>query len=281
MLNVAPCPSGFSLYFFMQSSWCFCGVFSAVFSCCTDCHRTSASSWENPSRSSGLPVSLLLSCLAVVDLWNGHDHFVLPCWTSASVLRCFGTGWQSLQPCFIPPRTSPCLCRSPLVCLACCWLCFCPACCWLCSCACCWLCSSRFFSSFLPSRRWALLCERIVALLRSSRHKLVGCGSFCTSLSPLALWLWLCLWSSPETLCGKLHFPGCLPCTSNTTIQHCALRGRWLAVGARAPRSCSLQQRVLLTVRIGLGGSLPLRSVGGFQHHSCTTVWFSGLCPPS
>ena len=43
-------------------------------------------------------------------------------------------------------------------------------------------------------------------------------------------------------------------------------------VGARAPRSCGLQQRVLLTVRTSLGGSLPLRSVGGFQHHSNTAV---------
>ena len=39
------------------------------------------------------------------------------------------------------PRTSPCLDRSPLVCLACCWLCSCLA--------SCWRCSSRFFSSFL------------------------------------------------------------------------------------------------------------------------------------
>ena len=51
-----------------------------------------------------------------------------------------------------------------------------------------------------------------------------------------------------------------------------AFRDRWLAVGARAPRSCRLQQRVLLTVRTGLRGSLPLRSIGGFQHHSYTTV---------
>ena len=71
----------------------------------------------------------------------------------------------------------------------------------------------------------------------------------------------------PASLCGSLHLPGCLACTSNTTTQHCALRDRWLAVGARAPRSCSLQQRVLLTVRTGLRGSLPLRSVGGFKHH--------------
>ena len=34
-------------------------------------------------------------------------------------------------------------------------------------------------------------------------------------------------------------------------------------------------------MRTGLRGSLPLRSVVGFQHHSNTAVWFSGLCPPS
>ena len=58
------------------------------------------------------------------------------------------------------------------------------------------------------------------------------------------------------------------------------LRDLWFAVGARAPRSCSSQQRVLLTVGTGLRGSLPLRSVGGFHHRSNTTVCFSGLCPP-
>ena len=85
-------------------------------------------------------------------------------------------------------------------------------------------------------------------------HLLLGCGSFCTSLSPLALWLWSSLSSSPETLCGTLQFPGCLACTSNTTAQHCDLCDRWLAVRARAPWSCSSQQRVLLTLRAGLRG---------------------------
>ena len=100
---------------------------------------------------------------------------------------------------------------------------------------------------------------------------LLGCGSVCVSLTPQASWQWLCLGSSPETLCGSLQLPGCLACTSDTTTQHCALLDRWLAVSARAPRSCSLQQRVLLTVRTGLRGSLPLLSVGGVQHHSNTT----------
>ena len=92
---------------------------------------------------------------------------------------------------------------------------------------------------------------------------------FCIGFSPLAPWLWFLLYFSFTTgslavafvsdplqkhFCGTLQFPGRLACTSNTTTQHCALRDRWLAVGARAPWSCSLQQRVLLTVRTGLRG---------------------------
>ena len=135
-------------------------------------------------------------------------------------------------------------------------------------------------SASASSLRCSSRCPRSrVALLRSSRDRLFGCGSVSDSHHwPFG---YFCLGSSSETVCGGLQFPRCLACTSNTTTQHCALRARWLAVGARAPRSCSLQQRVLLTVRTGLRGSLPLRSVGGFQFHSDTTVWFSALCPPS
>ena len=37
-----------------------------------------------------------------VDRWDGRDHFamlqlILLCWTSASVLGCFGTGWVQLS----------------------------------------------------------------------------------------------------------------------------------------------------------------------------------------
>ena len=144
-----------------------------------------------------------------------------PCWTSASVLGCFGTGWLdccSLTLYCAYPRTSPCLGRSPLVAL--------PA----FGCALVLPAVGNallpavgfalvFFSSFLPlldvercSASALLLrcssrcpCTR-VALFRSSRHWLVGsgsvsdfhhlllgCGSFCAYLSPLALWLWLCL----------------------------------------------------------------------------------------
>ena len=164
------------------------------------------------------------------------------------------------------PRTSPCLGRSPLVCLACGWLCSCLA-CWLCSSACCWLCSSRFFFVISPLLDdLALLCERIVASMYFSLSSYPCCFTsfflspltlwlwFCLGFSPLAPLQWLCLGFSPETLCGRLHLPGCLACTSNTTTQHCASRDRWLAAGARAPRSCSSQQRVLLTVRTGLRG---------------------------
>ena len=93
---------------------------------------------------------------------------------------------------------------------------------------------------------WLVCCGSV----SDSHHLLLGCGSVCMSLSPLASWLWLC--PSPETLCSRLHLPGCLACTSNTTTRQCALRDRWLAVGARARWSCSLQQRVLLTMRTDL-----------------------------
>ena len=125
------------------------------------------------------------------------------------------------------------------------------------------------FHHFSPSRRWALLSERIVASMFFSFiffSPLARLLWFCLGFSTLARWLWFLLYFSlttgflavalslilPETLCGRLHLPGCLACTSNTTSQHCALRDRWLARGARAPRSCSLQQCVLLTVRTGL-----------------------------
>ena len=55
------------------------------------------------------------------------------------------------------------------------------------------------------------------------------------------------------------------------------LRDHWFAVGARAPQHRSLQQRGLLFVMSGftpsgLGDSLPLRFVGGLQHH-CVKLW--------
>ena len=112
------------------------------------------------------------------------------------------------------PRTSPCLGRSPLVGLACCWLCSClaccwprsSACCWLCFSACCWLCSSRLFPSFLPF-------STLSAALRAHRRfKFFSLSSYpCCSFiffSPLARLLWFCLGFSPLApwLWFLLHF---------------------------------------------------------------------------
>ena len=123
-----------------------------------------------------------------------------------------------------------------------------------------------YFVLLFTTDFWAVVLSRIlttcslavVACVLLSHHWLRGSGSVPDP--------------PPETLCGSFQRPGCLACTSNTPSQHCVLRDRWLAVGDRAPQSCSLQQRVLLTVRTGLRGSLPLRSVGGFQYHSHTIV---------
>ena len=165
MLNVASCPSGFRC----TSS---CSLRAAELTVIVQ-----SSSLRNPSRSSGL-VLLLLSCLVF-----GMVMITSPCscWTSASVLKCFGTGWLT-QPCFV-------LCFSlyftvfllVLRLLACRWLC--PS-------ACCWLCSSRFFSSFLSCstmsaalrahRRFDVLLAVLVPvlpLLRSSRYRSFCCGS--------------------------------------------------------------------------------------------------------
>ena len=161
-----------------------------------------------------------------------------PCWTSASLLRCFGTGWLT-QPCFVPcfslyftvlllvvRRVSVavlwllCMLLAMLFlpavgscsCLACCWLCS-SACCLLCSClllalpsvstvelcssVCCWLCIFCLLLALLfclllallvlsvafhlrSHRRFDVLLALLVlcvALLRSSRHRLFGCGS--------------------------------------------------------------------------------------------------------
>ena len=69
----------------------------------------------------------------------------------------------------------------------------------------------------------------------SSHHWLFGCGSVSAS--------------SPASLCGSLRFRGSLllPPTPLLSI----LRDCCFAVGALIPRTGSLQQRVLLTMRIG------------------------------
>ena len=135
-----------------------------------------------------------------------------PCWTSASVLGCFGTGWLLLSSAmcfssyfalsqsqslgllclllatfFCLPLALPLSCL-PLACSS--------ACCWLWYSACCSLCSSRFFSSLAPDLRCSSRCPRtLVALLHSSRHKLVSCGSVSDSHHWLWLWFRLCFFS--------------------------------------------------------------------------------------
>ena len=106
---------------------------------------------------------------------------------------------------------------------------FLSACCWLCSCLpICWLCS---FGSFDFSLLLGVLFSRPsypCCFLKSSHHWL-----WPWFLSPLALWLWFAY------------------VTSNTTAQLKPLRDCGFAVGALVPRIRSLQQRVLLTMRIG------------------------------
>ena len=172
-------------------------------------------------------MSLLLSCLddflilrdflVEVDLWaiispSFSSH--CPCWTSASVLGCVGTGWLWLSS--VPWLLHVCHLVSFVVfwfallysCLACCWCtclaccCLCSsaccwlgssACCWLGSSACCWLFSSRFFSSSL----------QIFVFFSLASYPC--CFSSC--FLPLARWLWFCLGFSP--LAPRLWFLLC------------------------------------------------------------------------
>ena len=194
MLNVAPCPCGFR----------------STSSCSLRAAELTVVVRILHDLLDGLSVLLLLSC----------DHFALHL---LDICIGSGTGW--LDCCSLTLHSASlsyfALSRSQSFgCFACRWLCSCLACRWLCSSGCCWLCSSacgssRFILSPLldvercsasaSSLRCSSRCPRTrVALFRSSRHWLVGrgsvsdfhhlllgCGSFCTSLSPLALWLWL------------------------------------------------------------------------------------------
>ena len=105
----------------------------------------------------------------------------------------------------ISHRTSPCLGRSRLVCLACRWLCSCLGCCWLCSClACCWLCSSRFLSSSLHMFVFFSLSS-YPCCFTSSFSPQARWLWFCLGFSPLAPWLWFLLCFFSESLRGKLR----------------------------------------------------------------------------
>ena len=163
-----------------------------------------------------------------------------PCWTSASALGCFGTGWLQLSSvmCFasyfalsrspsfgslrLPLALLFCLLLALLFCL-CCWLCSCLACRWLCSSACCWLCC---FGSFHHSPDLQFLLAFLVPLLHSSFHGLVGCGSVSDShhwLLGCGLFGWgsVCA-SSSESLCGSLRLRGSFLASPNTTTQRWA-----------------------------------------------------------
>ena len=172
-------------------------------------------------------VSSLKSIVGMVAKTSPSFSSCCPCWTSASVLGCIGTGWLQLSSvmCFASyfalSRSQPADGYSLVF-----------ACRWLCSSACCWLCSSQFFSSLLQIFD--------VLLVRSS----YACcfTSFC---SPLARRLWflttgslavvpslilttgslavgsVCA-SSSESLCGSLQLFGSFLASPNTTTQRCA-----------------------------------------------------------
>ena len=126
------------------------------------------------------------------------------------------------------------------------------------------------------------LCSLAVVICRiltTGSSAVVLFSDFSFSTCSLAVALSLILFQRHFVVGYSL--PGCLACTSNTTTQHCALRDRWLAVGARAPGSCTLQQRVLLT----MGTDLSFWSFGRFVaaavrrwfptplRHHCVILW--------
>ena len=111
------------------------------------------------------------------------------------------------------------------------------ACCWKSSClpalsvllifTCCWRCSSRG-----PRTRVALFLLTTGSLAVVSHRWLFGCGSVSAS--------------SPASLCGGLRFRGSHLSPSMKPLRDCCF-----LVGALVPRIGSLQQRILLTIRIG------------------------------
>ena len=112
---------------------------------------------------------------------------------------------------------------------------------------CCWLCSSRLLLA-------VLFCLLLAVLF-----------------SPVSV---LCLLASPRPalLCGNLLFRGSSQAPPTPLLSMAALRDHWFAVSVRDPQHRSLQQHGLLFVGsgftpCGLGDSLPLRFVGGHQHH--------------
>ena len=156
------------------------------------------------SRCSSLSESLLLSCLddflvlpdflVGVDLWDGRDHFAL------HLLDICIAGCNYLHYC-ASPRTSPCLCRCPLVCL-------CLPLTLLFSC----LPLAVLFSALFITPRLRVLLAVLVPWLLY--FFLVTAGSLavvpCLGFSPLALWLVVpsVILSFSESLCGRLRLRG-------------------------------------------------------------------------
>ena len=127
----------------------------------------------------------------------------------------------------------------------------------------------------LPTfHHWLVGCGSV----SDSHRLLLGCGSVCISLTTgflaVALSLILsrdALWSVTSSWMPRLH------------LQHhySALCPSWLAICARAPWSCSLQQRVLLTMRTDLSFWSSGRFVAAavrrwfptpLRHH-CVILW--------
>ena len=243
--------------------------------------------------------SSLKSIFGMVVITSPNFSSHCPCWTSASVLRCFGTGWLQLSSVVFLLVLRP----VSVVVL--------------------WFALSAVGSApllpavgyaLLPAVGYALLPAVGYALLPAvgyavgfalllavgfallgsfhhcirssmflslssypccftsffsgsvsdSHHWLLGCGSVGVSLSPLALRLWfrLCIFFRVTLwLFTTLWFASGFPPTPQLSI-----------APLRDPREGSLQQLVLLSVRSGLRKSLLLLLVGVLQCH-CVMLW--------
>ena len=112
----------------------------------------------------------------------------------------------------------------------------------------------------------------LVAFLHSFHHWLVG----------FSFWMWFSPTGSlavvPSVLLLQSHFVVVYDSVvrfwplPTPLLSIVPLRDWWFAVGALDPRESCSQQRVLLSVRSGLRGSLHLLLVGGLQYH-CAVLW--------
>ena len=99
---------------------------------------------------------------------------------------------------------------------------------------------------------------------RSFVSMLLLCSLFATCSLAVVLFLILCL----QSHFGRLLFRGSSGASPMSPLSKVPLRDHWFAVDARAPRHCSLQQSVLLSVRL----VHCLHRTGGLQHH-CAILW--------